>query len=285
MELFTAPKDTPECHVLSKICEMVRESLDLPMYSRDVTVLLHQCLYSGDARSWEALAEDAVVGVLCEDVVAPYFKERPDDAAMFVSRFQDARSMCHCASILTVFTVCLGPLTLSPEATSALSRSLQFGKGSAFLRGFANHAKSLPLQTRSMALDSLGSSIRHDQIFDALCRDVMDSGYSEDVLAILVASPCAASRFRVVVTADMKATLISMMMKAPTSRKTVYLHALACILRVGDENTEALIDVVAKCMTSCGYESPVFLAAARVIGAIVPADDLRGFLARAVTSK
>ena len=285
VELYTAPNGTPECHVLSKICEMVRESLELPIYSRDVTVLLHHCLYTGDARSWEALAEDTVVGLLCEDVVETYFKERPDDAAMFVSRFQDARSMCQSASILTVFSACLGPLTRSREATMALSNSMQFGKGSAFLVTFADYAKSLPLQTRFMALESLGSSIRHDHVFDSLCKDVMESNvYSEDVLAILVASPCASSRFRAVVTAAMKTTLLSMMMKAPIPRKTVYLNVLACILRVGDDNVEEIVDVVTKYMNSCGnFDTHVFSAAARVIRAIVPADDLRGLLARAVT--
>ena len=122
VELYIAPKYTQECHLLSRICEVVRESRGEEIYSRDPMVLLHHCLYRNDERAWAALSEDAMCGLLTCDSLKTYFEERPDDAACFVWRFQDAHSMVHSACILKVFSECIE--CLSPDAMRVFAQSL-----------------------------------------------------------------------------------------------------------------------------------------------------------------
>ena len=197
IELYAAPESAKECYILSKICEMVRESRGDPIYSREPTVLLHHCLYKNDEKAWMALSEDAVCGLLTYESIATYFQDRPDDAACFVWRFQDARSMVHSACVLKVFSECIG--CFSPEAVQVFAHGLRSGGGAAFLTAFATHAKSLPSKPRALALESLGSLINKEDVFDALAVDVMaaleKSPHAEDLMAILMASPCAATRF------------------------------------------------------------------------------------------
>lgn len=289
VELVSAPAHTPECHILSKICEIVRESVGLAVYSRDVEVLLHHCLYQNDEKAWDALAEDAACGLLTSDLLTTYFQDRPDDAACFVWRFQDARSMVHSACILSVFSHCLRSMVMEgvSEALSVVSHSLHSGQGIKFLTAYATHAKSLPSQTRRMALDSLGAFLRPDQVFDALAKDVMTSlGTStcpEDILTILLASPCASSRFPLVAGPTTLSLLKSLLLKTPLPRRTPYVHALALLAPAGDTELQGL---ALNTLRACGESShDVFLAAAHLIRAVEPSDQLGGLLARALLEK
>jgi hypothetical protein len=288
VELYMAPQHTKECYILSKICEVLRDSLGYPIYSRTVSVLLHQCLHQGDERAWEALAQDAMCGLLtCEDLTR-YFQEKPDDAACFVWRIQDAKSMVHSAYILRVFSDCVDPLSTSSEAAEAFTHALKAGQGTAFLAAYATHAKSLPAKPRASALESFGSLLHIDEVFDALASDVMhsihtSSSHAEDVLSILMASSCASTRFQHVAGVDAVVKLKKLLLKAPLPRRAPYFHALAYLVEPGDTEMAA---IAFQTLKGCGQQQSchdVFLAVVRLISALEPGSDhVGGILARAL---
>jgi hypothetical protein len=284
VELYIAPKYTQECHLLSRICEVVRESRGEEIYSRDPMVLLHHCLYRNDERAWAALSEDAMCGLLTCDSLKTYFEERPDDAACFVWRFQDAHSMVHSACILKVFSECIE--CLSPDAMRVFAQSLRSGGGKGFLAAYATHAKSLPSKPRAMAFESLGSIITNDDVFDALAFDVVGSletsPHAEDMLAVLVASPCAPHRFRHVAGHDGVSRLKTLLAKTPVPRRAPYLRALAYIVSPGDADVS---DVALQTLRLCGSLHEVFMAGVCLVRALESPDQLGGLLTRAILEK
>ena len=281
-ELYASPEHAVECHLVSRVCELLRESRGDEVYSRDVMVLLHRCLYTTDEGAWMALSEDVLCGLMRAEAVKEYFRDRPDDAACFVSRFQDARSMVHSACILRVCLECLG--CFSDEAARSFEHSLRSGGGKSFLTTYASHAKGLPSKARSMALESLGSLLVSPQVFDALAVDVFGTldtmVHAEDIVTILMASPCAAARLVHVVGSrtDTIDRLLALLLKSPVPRRAPYLDALACLVTPEDGAVRA---PVLKTLQQCG-PGAVFHAGVRVVCALEAPDQLGGLLARAL---
>lgn len=284
-ELSEAPEGSQECHILSKTCEHLRELRGEPVYTRSIERLLFQCLQSNDDDAWAALWADFQCKLVGDDLLKTYFEERPDDAACFVWRFEGSRSIVQSAHILKVFEACAQHFSLG--AKNSFSGSLRYGHGRAFVSAYASHAKVLPSKERQVALETLGRALVVEDAYKALVTDVFGSlesknGLTEDILAILVASPCASMMKQCVIDHMYTvATLVKMAEKTPVPRRGPLLQTLA--LLCGEEDAGNLRPlIVHTCSCASEGSTSVVFAALNLVAVIESPCDVSGSLARAL---
>jgi hypothetical protein len=226
-DLRDAPPGSRECHLLSTLCDAVREARGDRIIPRDVAALLAECVHTDDDAMWTALCDDALARLLTHDIVRAHFETHPHDAVAFIHRYRAAHTPDQATRILKVFSVCVPEF--GAEAHSLFVTELYHNDGIAYLMAFANAAKSLPVGVRMMALTSMGRQIRDDAMYRPLVRGlfVEHPVIHDDVLFILMASPCAPSLGAMF--DDPHATLrhtASAALKAPVPRRGPYLEAL-----------------------------------------------------------
>jgi len=280
VDLKDAPPGSKECALLSKICEVVRQSRGDPLYTRDVEKLLAQCLQTNDEKAWSALCDDAMCGLFHATNARDYFTEHPCDASCFVWRFQAAISVLQSACILKVFSVCLP--VFSQEAIRSFVSSLQGGQGCTLLTAYASHARSLPGRARSLALHSFGMILDDPDVFKSLVMDALVSFPSnpvaEDVLTILMASPQAPmlSHCLVETRHEARSMFLAMAQKAPIPRRAPFFWALSYIVQEDDCAVKEFVVQTLRHSMEC---PDVFKAAIKVVKVTEPPHDVSGLLA------
>lgn len=250
-----------ECTILSRLCELIRESRGEQIYSRDPSTLLRVCLQSNDEKAWKALCDDVMCGLVDGNQFRRYFEERPEDVCGFVLRIQGAVSVVQCACIVRVFSECV--CQLSDEATGLLCNSLRYGHGTTFLASFATHVKCLPSKARTTSLVALGNCIVIEDVFDILAKHTCDSidshPHAEDLLTILMASPCASRICQV--SRDSMTIIHSLALQTPVSRRAPFLKALSYMATPNDSDLHGL---VLHTLKSCGESRELVQSAAKL---------------------
>lgn len=282
-DLRDAPPGSRECHLLSTICEVVKKARGDRIYSRDASVLLAECIHTDDEAPWMALCDDAMRGELTPDAIRTHFEAHPHDTLAFIHRFRGATLPEHATRVLKVFSMCV---PLFPEAARGrFVAELYHTDGVAFLVAFSHAAKSLPPKVRMLALASMGRQIADDEIYRALARGAFRSpAIHDDVLTILMASPCAPSLATAV--DDPLAALCRMTALAtqsPVPRRAPYLSALAHLVRGGvciPPVTVQAIHALVHHTVRASPEPAVMCAAAGVLHAMEP-ESVYGALAAA----
>ena len=228
-ELRHAPPGSTECHLVSAICEAVKAARGDRVISRDVSTLLADCIHTDDDALWTALCDDAVCGLVSNDAIREHFDAHPHDAVAFIHRYRAARTPDQATRILKVCSMCVPHF--SPEAHAMYVTELYHNDGVAYLVAFAHAAKSLPAHVRMKALTSMGEHIKTESIYRPLARGLLGvhtPAMHDDVLAILMASPCAPSLGSLL--DDPLATLrhtLALASKAPVPRRGPYFVASA----------------------------------------------------------
>lgn len=286
-ELRDAPDGAQECHILSKICELVREARGEKMYTRDLGGLLAYCLQTNDEKAWETICDDAVCGLFSKECALTHFEERPNDAACFVWHFQSATQMMHSAYLVKILSLCIQ--CFSPEALAVFSESLRYGQGNELISAYAHHCKSLPSKTRVLALQAFGSVLCIDTVFDTIAREVLEhmdtNPLAEDLLAILMASPCASRLASLCDATDRKEIVTRFHMlalKMPLPRRQPYFLALSHIAREEDKELRGLIIQTLK---GRGNIDPIIVGVCKLIRAIEAPGELSCLLSMRVEEK
>lgn len=287
-ELKDAPANAKECHILSRVCEILRDISGEKNYSRDPEFLLSHCLRINDEKSWEALCDDAMCGLVSRECVFSHFTEHPNDAACFAWQFETAGSVAHSAYIVKILSLCIQ--CFSKEAMAVFSESLRYGKGKALITSYARHCKSLPPKTRMLALETFGSLLTIDTIFEAISRDILCSlethGQFEDVLTILMASPCAPRLGCIFYEDEARKALVTqfhmLALKTPLPRRHPYIIALSHLARPEDTELQGLI---VQSLKGCGSLDHILDGICKLIRVITPHEDLLGIFAARVEER
>lgn len=264
-----------ECHVLSRICEILRQSRHEPVYSRQPLVLLRFCLAHDDEHAWLALCGDVQRGLVSEDELREYFDENPNEAAGFSQRFTSSRTALHATALVSVLAVCV--VTFSRAACEAFASSLRHGRGRTLVQSYVTHAKTMPPTAREAMLDALGKTLIHAYAFQALLWDVFESletPLCEDIFCVLMASPCIEDALDAVRATprwdDIMGCLIDMAKKMPPPRRGGVLYILSRLAKEmpTDRYASELLQVALSSLVACPTAARIASSAAALTLAV-----------------
>lgn len=91
-ERASAPEN-PEVGCMSRVCEMARRDRNLPVWSRNQSELIGQCLRTNDPGAWRAMADDIHTRDFDAETVAEYINADQDKPAMLAACFTESRAV------------------------------------------------------------------------------------------------------------------------------------------------------------------------------------------------
>ena len=148
-----------EVELLSKICELLRASLRLPVYPRDTTALLQLCLQSNDAGAWDALHLDIRLRDADTEAIARVLTASPHAASTVVMALLHVKTAAHLSDVSGCLTAILKTI---PDHTKAeFAKSLGYNLP-AFVDTFWKLGVTMRRDVRDASISAIGKLLAVD---------------------------------------------------------------------------------------------------------------------------
>lgn len=148
-----------EVELLSKICELVRTSLRLPVYPRDTTALLQLCLQSNDPGAWDALHADLKLNDADTEAIARVVTASPHAASTLVMALLHVKTAAHLSDVAGCLTAILKTI---PDHTKAeFAKSLGYNLP-AFVDAFWKLGVTIRRDVRDASISAIGRLLAVD---------------------------------------------------------------------------------------------------------------------------